>query len=156
MANLLSLSAAANLTGKSKSVISGALKSGKLSGNKNSKGQYEIDRSELNRVYSFAEQKNAIQNKRTELRALKNVNSEHPKALENNTLQSDVDAMVELATLRARVDVLEGRGGLVEALRDRAERAEARADHANDRAERAEERERGLLTDQRPKKRSWW
>jgi len=156
MAKLLSLSAAAALTGKSKSVISKSLKSGELSGTKNTKGQYEIDRSELNRVYKLATQKNDIQNERTDLRTAEKGPKEPLKRHRNSTLQSDIDAAVELATLRARLDVLEGQGGLIETLRNLADSAEERAEQANDRANRAEERERGLLTDQRPKPRSWW
>jgi hypothetical protein len=152
MAKLLSLSAAAALTGKSKSVISKSLNSGELSGSKNTKGQYEIDRSELNRVYGIAIKKNGSENERTNLRT----NENPPKHPDINTLQSDIDAAVELATLRARLDVLEGQGGLIETLHNTANRAEDRAERAEDRANRAEERERGLLTDQRPKPRSWW
>lgn len=48
----LSLGQAARETGKSKSVISNALKSGRLSGVRNSKGEWEIDPSELFRVFS--------------------------------------------------------------------------------------------------------
>ena len=43
----LSLGQAARETGKSKSVISNALKSGRLSGVRNGKGEWEIDPSEL-------------------------------------------------------------------------------------------------------------
>ena len=48
----LSLGQAAKETGKSKSVISNALKSGRLSGVRNGKGEWEIDPSELFRVFS--------------------------------------------------------------------------------------------------------
>ena len=48
----LSLGQAARETGKSKSVISNALKSGRLSGVRNGKGEWEIDPSELFRVFS--------------------------------------------------------------------------------------------------------
>ena len=48
----LSLGQAAKETGKSKSVISNALKSGRLSGRRNDKGEWEIDPSELFRVFS--------------------------------------------------------------------------------------------------------
>jgi hypothetical protein len=47
------------------------------------------------------------------------------------------------------MDILEGQGGLLEALRNI-------ADRADERAERADDRERGLLTDQRAKPRSCW
>ena len=48
---LLSLSQAAKETGKSKSVIANALKKGWISGTHGVKGQWEIDPSELFRVY---------------------------------------------------------------------------------------------------------
>ena len=48
----LSLGQAAKETGKSKSVISNALKSGRLSGRHNDKGEWEIDPAELFRVFS--------------------------------------------------------------------------------------------------------
>ena len=47
-----SLGQAAKETGKSKSVISNALKSGRLSGRHNDKGEWEIDPAELFRVFS--------------------------------------------------------------------------------------------------------
>ncbi len=48
----LSLGQAARETGKSKSVIYNALKSGRLSGRRNDKGEWEIDPAELFRVFS--------------------------------------------------------------------------------------------------------
>ena len=48
----LSLGQAARETGKSKSVIYNALKSGRLSGRHNDKGEWEIDPAELFRVFS--------------------------------------------------------------------------------------------------------
>ncbi len=48
----LSLGQAAKETGKSKSVISNALHSGRLSGKRNDKGEWEIDPSELFRVFA--------------------------------------------------------------------------------------------------------
>ena len=149
MAKSLSLSAAATLTGKSKSVISGALKRGDLTGSKNTKGQYEIDRSELERVYGTSMIQNGERNKRTQKRTFENDSDKQKNQHQVNDLQGDINAAVELSGLRARIDILEGQGGLLETLRDRADRAEGRA-------ERAEERERAMLTDQRPKSRSWW
>lgn len=49
---LLSLSQAAKETGKSKSVIANALKSGRLSGKHGVTGNWEIDPAELFRVYA--------------------------------------------------------------------------------------------------------
>jgi hypothetical protein len=45
------LSTAAKATGLSRSTISKSIKSGKISASKNEHGQYEIDPSELHRVY---------------------------------------------------------------------------------------------------------
>ena len=45
------LGQAAKAVGKAKGTISNAIKSGRLSASKNDKGQYEIDPSELHRVY---------------------------------------------------------------------------------------------------------
>jgi hypothetical protein len=49
----LSANAAAARAGKAKGTILSALKDGTLSGSKNTKGQWEIDPSELARVYSL-------------------------------------------------------------------------------------------------------
>lgn len=45
------LGQAAKAVGKAKGTISNAIKSGRLSASKNDKGEYEIDASELHRVY---------------------------------------------------------------------------------------------------------
>jgi hypothetical protein len=45
------LGQAAKAAGKAKGTISNAIKSGRLSANRNDKGQYEIDPAELHRVY---------------------------------------------------------------------------------------------------------
>lgn len=47
----LTLGQAAKTAGVSKGTISNALKSGRMSGQKNAKGQYEIDPAELDRVF---------------------------------------------------------------------------------------------------------
>lgn len=47
----LSLSQAAKATGKSKSTINRAIKSGKISATRHNDGSYSIDRSELSRVF---------------------------------------------------------------------------------------------------------
>lgn len=50
------LGQAAKATGKAKGTISNAVKQGRLSASKNDKGEYEIDVSELHRVYSPVQQ----------------------------------------------------------------------------------------------------
>lgn len=47
------LNAAAKLSGRAKSTISKAIKEGRLSATKNEKGGFEIDGSELSRVFPF-------------------------------------------------------------------------------------------------------
>ena len=65
----LSLGQAAKETGKSKSVISKALHSGRLSGKRNDKGEREIDPAELFRV--FAKQ-NDLERKKEQFRTPEN------------------------------------------------------------------------------------
>lgn len=48
---IYTLGQAAKATGKAKGTISNAVKQGRLSASKNDKGEYEIDASELHRVY---------------------------------------------------------------------------------------------------------
>jgi hypothetical protein len=50
---MLSLREAAQLCGRGKSTIQAAIKEGKLSAGRNEKGGYQIDPSELHRVFSF-------------------------------------------------------------------------------------------------------
>lgn len=51
---LFSLTQAAKASGKSKSVLSGAIQSGRISASRNDKGHWEIDAAELFRVYPQA------------------------------------------------------------------------------------------------------
>lgn len=53
---LYTLGQAAKATGKAKGTISNAVKQGRLSASKNEKGEYQIDASELHRVYSPVQQ----------------------------------------------------------------------------------------------------
>jgi polyhydroxyalkanoate synthesis regulator phasin len=58
------LGQAAKATGKAKTTISNAVKQGRLSAEKNNKGEYEIDAAELHRVYApveSASKVNAVQ-----------------------------------------------------------------------------------------------
>ncbi|WP_196053697.1 hypothetical protein [Paracoccus lichenicola] len=52
----LSLSQAAKLTGKSKSTINRAIKTGKISANRHEDGSYSIDPAELSRVFGLEPQ----------------------------------------------------------------------------------------------------
>lgn len=92
-----SLSEAANATGKNKTTIQRAIKSGKISATKGDSGSYEIDPSELHRVFPpFVAQhpeSNGTQQKKS--------------APENSHVDRIVDLEKELAVARERVNGLE-------------------------------------------------
>ena len=106
------LSKAATATGKNKATIQRAIKSGKISASKNSSGAYEIDPSELHRVFPATAQRVAQQNisdntqrheKHDETMQLKMDLLEAERERERNQLQSTID------DLRARLDRSEER-----------------------------------------------
>lgn len=106
------LSKAAAATGKNKATIQRAIKSGKISAVKNSSGAYEIDPSELHRVYPVTAQPVAQHNisndaQRTDLGGeklqLKIELLEAERDRERVQLQSTID------DLRARLDRSEDR-----------------------------------------------
>jgi sugar diacid utilization regulator len=106
------LSKAAAATGKNKATIQRAIKSGKISAIKNSSGTYEIDPSELHRVYPAATQRVAQHNtsnetkrpeKYDETMQLKLDLLEAERARERDQLQSTID------DLRTRLDRSEER-----------------------------------------------
>lgn len=76
----LSLGQAAKETGKSKSVISKALHSGRLSGKKNDKGEWEIDPAELFRVFT----------KQNDLERKKEQNGTPENPAQNALLQQEI------------------------------------------------------------------
>jgi|TARA_R110002074_G_scaffold204398_2_gene372741 chaperonin cofactor prefoldin len=106
------LSKAATATGKNKATIQRAIKSGKISAAKNSSGAYEIDPSELHRVYpatanTIAQQSESNTTKyldnRDESMQLKLDLLETERQRERDQLQSTID------DLRARLDRSEER-----------------------------------------------
>lgn len=106
------LSQAATATGKNKATIQRAIKSGKISAPKNSSGTYEIDPSELHRVFPATEQRVAQQdihnntqhpNKQDETLRLKLEMLEAERARERDQMQSTID------DLRIRLDRSEER-----------------------------------------------
>lgn len=76
----LSLGQAAKETGKSKSVISNALHSGRLSGKKNDTGGWEIDPSELFRVFT----------KQNAKEPEKEQNGTHENPIQNTLLEQEI------------------------------------------------------------------
>jgi hypothetical protein len=106
------LSQAATATGKNKATIQRAIKSGKISASKNSSGAYEIDPSELHRIFPATAQRVAqhdIRNdtqhadNRDETLKLKLELLEVERARERDQMQSTID------DLRTRLDRSEDR-----------------------------------------------
>lgn len=120
------LSKAAVATGKNKATIQRAIKNGKISAGKNSSGAYEIDPSELHRVYPAIAQRVAHQN------------------ISNSTQQPDN----QNETTQLKLDLIEA-----ERKRER-DQLQSTIDDLRVRLDRSEERITALLP--APKKRSWW
>jgi hypothetical protein len=120
------LSKAAMATGKNKATIQRAIKNGKISAEKNSSGAYEIDPSELHRVYPATTQIVAQQD------------------ISNDTQRPNkYDETIQL-----KLDLLE-----VERERER-DQLQATINDLRTRLDRSEERIMALLP--APEKKSWW
>lgn len=119
-----SLSEAAKATGKNKTTIQRAVKSGKISAAKGDSGSYEIDPSELHRVFPPAvAQRDAQQpqSNDTQQGTFSSINSNLSRVLElekelavaherANGLEAQKDQMVDtINDLRKRLDSSEGR-----------------------------------------------
>lgn len=127
----LSASKAAKLAGKSIPTITDALKSGRLSGTKLSSGGYEIEVSELERVYG----------------PLKVDGKTTPQNLGNTTPKTDGTLRAESKALHERIAQLE-----TERERERQQWADQVADLRARLDQEGEERRKlmAILTDQRP------
>lgn len=84
--SFLSLSKAAKETGKSKSVISNAIKSGRMSANKNDLGHYSIDPVELFRVFPQND-KNPSKNDEKERNSTAEKNGQNPLKIKELELE---------------------------------------------------------------------
>lgn len=120
------LSKAAVATGKNKATIQRAIKSGKISAVKNSSGTYEIDPSELHRVYPATAQRVAQHDIRND--------TQHPEKYDE--------------TIQLKLDLLEA-----ERERER-DQLQATIDDLRTRLDRSEERIMTLLP--APAKKRWW
>lgn len=120
------LSQAAAATGKNKATIQRAIKSGKISAGKNASGAYEIDPSELHRVFPALTQRVAQHD----------IN----KATQRSDMHSE--------NMQLQLDLLEA-----ERERER-DQLQATIDDLRARLDRSEERVTALLP--APNKRSWW
>lgn len=121
-----SLSDAAQATGKNRTTIQRAIKSGKISASKNENGAYEIEPSELHRIFPAIAQRSA----------------QHKNETVSNTPQQS-DATSE--TLYIRLEMLEK-----ERERERAQLEETIADLREDR-DKWRQQATALLENHRPK-----
>lgn len=137
---ILTLRQAAELTGKSKSTLTRAIKSGRLSASRDGEGMYTIDPAELARAYPFVERPDAQHDARY-------------GAPRNGETEPD-----DAAILRLRLSLLvdERDRERTAAEREREQLAAVVAD-LRERLDRAEQRVTALIGDHRSKKkRSWW
>ena len=133
-----SLSEAAKATGKNKTTIQRAIKSGKISANKGDGGSYEIDPSELHRVFPPVAAQRDAQHRQS------NDTQQSKSASINSDLARVLELEKELAIAHERVNGLEAH-------------KEQMADTINDlrkRLDSSEGRVTALLTDGRTKERS--
>lgn len=131
------LSEAAAATGKNKATIQRAIKSGKISASKGPSGSYEIDPSELHRVFPPAAQSVAQRAHATTRNA-----TQHPETPPDfNALQRIADLEKELAVMEERKNGLE----------DQKRHLTETVDDLRKRLDHSEGRVLTLLSDQRPK-----
>ena len=135
-----SLSEAAKATGKNKTTIQRAIKNGKISASKGNTGSYEIDPSELHRVFPPTVAQRDAQH-------MQSNGTQQPKFAPES---SHIDRIVELE--KALAVACERANGL-EAQK------EQMTDTINDlrkRLDSSETRVTALLADNSPKRSSWW
>lgn len=137
---MLTLRQAAELTGKSKSTLTRAIKSGRLSASRKAEGVYTIDPAELARTYPFIETPDAPRDALHD--APRNIETEQGDA---TTLRLKLSLLVDERD-RERATAEREREQLVETITD-----------LRIRLDRAEQRITALISDQKSKKKySWW
>lgn len=137
---ILSLRQAAELTGKSKSTLTRAIKSGRLSASRNAEGMYAIDPAELARTYPFLGTNDAH-------------HDAHHGAPRNSVIEPDDTTILQLR-LSLLIDERDRERTAAEREREQltATVADLRA-----RLDRAEQRITALIGNHTPKKGvSWW
>ena len=119
-----SLAEAGKATGKNKTTIQRAIKSGKISAIKGASGAYEIDPAELHRVFPPATAQRDAQ------QTASNDTQRPPVALETSALERIAELERELAVAQSRTVSLEEQRqqmeGTIEDLRTRLDRSENR------------------------------
>lgn len=135
-----SLSEAAKATGKNKTTIQRAIKRGKISASKGAVGSYEIDPSELHRVFPPTVAQRDDQHTQSN-------NTQQVKfTAESNYIDHIVELEKELAVARERANRLEDqKDQMVDTINDLRKRLDS-----------SECRVTALLTDNRPNRSSWW
>lgn len=131
------LSQAAAATGKNKATIQRAIKSGKISASKNTSGTYEIDPSELHRIFDATTQRVMKQPNAT----MRNSTKQGDKLRDNSALHRIANLEKELAVAEERKSGFEGQ------MRHLSETV----DDLRKRLDQSEGRVTALLSDQRPK-----
>ena len=135
-----SLSEAARATGKNKTTIQRAIKNGRISATKGNSGSYEIEPSELHRVFPPIAAQRDAQHRQS------NDTQQGKSASINSDLARVLELEKELAVARERANGLEAQ-------------KDQMADTINDlrkRLDNSEGRVMALLADNRPKRSSWW
>ncbi|WP_330628033.1 hypothetical protein RPE78_18680 (plasmid) [Thioclava litoralis] len=135
-----SLSEAAIATGKNKTTIQRAIKNGKISAYKGDSGSYEIDPSELHRVFPAVAAASVA----------KSTQSNYAQHAKSTSTNSDLARILEL---EKELAVAQERANGLEAQKDQM------ADTISDlrkRLDSSEGRITALLADSRPKRSSWW
>jgi len=127
------LSQAASATGKNKTTIQRAIKSGKISANKSHSGSYEIDPSELHRVFPATKQHKKTQQS--------NETQQLEKTHKNDTLDRIIKLEKDIAVLEAQKEGLE----------NQKHQMEETVEDLRKRLDTSESRVTALLSDQRPR-----
>jgi hypothetical protein len=140
---MYTIGTAAKATGKAKSVISRAIKDGKISAIKNEHGSYSIDPAELHRVYPPVSQTNSSSNP--------DWNDKQPLISPTGTGRLEA----EFQHLREQLSSLKlERDREREQLTDQIENLRRLLDRANEERREKDRQLLALLTDQRA--RPWW
>ena len=135
-----SLADAAKTVGKNKTTIQRAIKSGRISASRNDSGAYEIDASELHRVFPPATAQQDTQQ-------VQSNNAQHQDILSKpSTLARIAELERELAVSRSRnISLEEQREQMTETVED-----------LRTRLDRSEARVTALLAAPALKRRTWW
>lgn len=147
---MLSLGQAAKLANTSKTSLTRAIKSGKLSATRHDDGSYAIDPSELARVFEVFPDTPVTGNAGGDV--VSRVTPSRDREVTPVTLR-DPELASRLAVAEAE---LNGARALLAEVRDRLSEAQSDRDDWRQKAESSAERERALLTDQRKPQASWW